>query len=134
MSTIHNVIAVLFLLIIPGLAMAGLKDITGIWGGNHAHLELTQTGGTIEFDCARGTISQKIITNRSGRFVANGTYAPERGGPVRQNAPANDVPVSFIGQIKGQSMTLTIRRRDTKELIGVFALRAGQEGKLVKCK
>jgi hypothetical protein len=134
MSTIPNVIAVLFLLIIPGLAMAGLKDITGIWGGNHVHLEVTQNGATIEFDCARGTISQKIITNRSGRFVADGTYAPERGGPVRQNAQANDVPVSFIGQIKGQSMTLTVRRRDTKELIGVFALRSGQEGKLVKCK
>jgi hypothetical protein len=31
-------------------------------------------------------------------------------------------------------MSLTMRRRDTRKLIGNFALRHGQEGELVKCR
>jgi hypothetical protein len=107
---------------------------TGVWGGKHIRLEVTDTGATVEYDCAHATISQKITTDRSGHFVVNGVYVPEHGGPVRTNEEAANIPVTFSGQVKGKSMILTMRRRDTRKLIGNFALRHGQEGELVKCR
>lgn len=106
----------------------------GIWGGEHIRLHVTPQGGTVEFDCAQGTISQRILVDRRGRFVVEGTYAEEHGGPVRADEQVSSYPVRFTGQIRGKRMTLAVRRRDTKKLIGTFALLYGQEGALVKCR
>jgi hypothetical protein len=32
----------------------------GIWGGKHLKLTLTKDGGTLEYDCAQGTISVAV--------------------------------------------------------------------------
>ena len=106
----------------------------GVWGGKDIRFEVTDAGATVEYDCAHATISQKISPDRSGHFVVNGVYVPEHGGPVRTNEEAANIPVTFSGQVKGKSMILTMRRRDTRKLIGNFALRHGQEGELVKCR
>jgi hypothetical protein len=107
---------------------------SGVWGGEHIRLEATDAGATVEYDCAHANISQKIMPDRSGHFVVNGVYAPEHGGPVRTNDQAVNIPVSFSGQVRGKSMSLTMRRRDTRKLMGRFALRHGQQGELVKCR
>lgn len=106
----------------------------GVWGGEHIRLDVTPPGATVEFDCAQGTISQRIVVDRRGRFVIDGAYVAEHGGPVRMNEQASSLPVRFSGRISGKRMTLTVRRRDTKKLIGTFTLRHGQEGALVKCR
>ena len=106
----------------------------GAWGGKHIRLDVNPQGATVEFDCAQGTISQRIVVDRRGRFVADGAYIEEHGGPVRMNEPANSAPVRFTGQIRGKRMTLTVRRSDRRKLIGTFTLRYGQEGDLVKCR
>jgi len=106
----------------------------GLWGGEHIRLEVTTEGATVEYDCAHGTISQRIVVNSRGRFVVDGAYVAEHGGPVRMNEQAGSVPVRFTGQIRGKRMTLTVRRSDTKKLIGTFTLLYGQESALVKCR
>ena len=107
---------------------------SGLWGGEHISMEVTERHTTIEYDCAHGTIDQRIALDRRGRFDVSGMQVPERGGPVRQNEQPAGYPVRFAGQVNGKRMKLTVRNTATKELIGTFALVYGVEPKLRKCK
>ena len=106
----------------------------GNWGGEHISLELTAQGGTVEFDCAHGVITRKLVLDRSGRFDVPGTYVEERGGPVRSNEQSKEFPVRYTGSIKNGKLRLTITRSDTKKSLGTFTLTHGQEAFLVKCR
>jgi hypothetical protein len=64
---------------------------------------------TIEYDCAQGTIEHGIALDSRGRFNVPGMQVPEPGGPVRQNEQLAGDPVRFSGQVKGQTMELTVR-------------------------
>jgi hypothetical protein len=64
---------------------------------------------TIEYDCAQGTIEHGIALDSRGRFNVPGMQVPEQGGPVRQNEQLAGDPVRFSGQVKGQTMELTVR-------------------------
>ncbi len=63
-----------------------------------------------------------------------GTYLEERGGSVRPGDQWKAITVRYIGQIKGEKMTLVVSRNDTKKLIGKFTLYYGREPYLVKCR
>jgi len=106
----------------------------GSWGGQHISLEVTVDGAIAEYDCAHGTISQKISLDRRGRFNVAGLYAAEHGGPVREGRQAGSVPVQFSGRVNEKRMFLTVRRRGSSQLIGNFTLVFGQEATLVKCR
>ena len=106
----------------------------GNWGGEHISLQLTAQGGTVEFDCAHGTIARKLVLDRSGRFDVPGTYVEEHGGPVRANEQAKEFPVRYTGSVKDGKLKLTITRSDTKKNLGTFTLAHGQEAFLVKCR
>jgi hypothetical protein len=105
----------------------------GSWGGQHISLEVTADGAIAEYDCAHGTISQKISLDRRGRFNVAGTHVAEHGGPVREGRQA-DIPVQFTGRVSEKRMYLTVRRRGSGQLIGSFTLVSGQEASLVKCR
>lgn len=120
---------------LPSDSASQQKELpTGTWGGEHISLELTADGGRVEFDCAHGTLAGKIKLDQQGRFSVKGTYSPEHGGPERESDKANDHPVIYVGQLKGEKLQLTIKRSDNKKLIGTFALTHGQEAFLVKCR
>lgn len=104
------------------------------WGGQHVSLEITSDGGKIEFDCAHGSIEGKVKLNQQGRFSVKGIYAEEHGGPTRQSGKENSYSVVYSGQIKGEKMKLTIKRSDTKKLVGTYTLTRGQEAFIVKCR
>jgi hypothetical protein len=106
----------------------------GTWGGEHIRLEVTAQGGQVEYDCAHGTIDQKIIPDGQGRFDVAGTNVREHGGPVRKDEIAESHPAQFTGQIKGNTMTLTVTESDTKETVGTFSLVYGQQPHIVKCR
>ena len=106
----------------------------GAWGGEHISLEVTADGAITEYDCAHGTISQRISLDRRGRFNVPGTYIAEHGGPVREGQQANSIPVQFNGRVSEKRMHLTVRRRGSRQLIGNFTLVFGQEASLVKCR
>jgi hypothetical protein len=106
----------------------------GFWGGQHSSLEVKPDGAIAEYDCAHGTISRKIILDRQGRFSVAGLYTPEHGGPVRGDQQPNSIPVQFSGRVRGERMSLIVKRRDSGKLIGSFDLVFGQEASLVKCR
>jgi hypothetical protein len=54
----------------------------GVWGGEHIRVEVSDSGADIEFDCARGTISQPLTLDAQGRFKLQGTYKAETPAPA----------------------------------------------------
>src|SRR5215468_5458811 len=44
----------------------------GIWGGQGISLEINDSGADINYDCAHGSISGKIVPDGDGKFVAKG--------------------------------------------------------------
>jgi hypothetical protein len=117
------------------LTNSNMEDArTGTWGGDHISLEVTAEGGQVEYDCAHGTIDQKIVPGARGRFDLRGTHVREHGGPVRRDETPNSHPARFVGEIKGDTMTLTVTESDTKEVVGTFTLVYGQRPHLMKCR
>ena len=106
----------------------------GSWGGKHISLEVTATGGTLDYDCAHGTIDEKIVLDRNGRFRVSGTHVEEHGGPVRLSEKSGGYAVTYIGQVKGGKMKLSILRKDNKKPVGTFTLERGKEAFIVKCR
>ena len=107
------------------------KLIQGNWGGPHAGLVLTASGGNIEFDCASGSIDAPLRTDPTGAFSASGTYAGGHGGPVRQDAPDARQPAQYRGTVSGKRMDLTVSTGD--DTIGTFQLARDGDGPMARC-
>ena len=75
------------------------EDLRGQWGGQHISMEVVDAGAQIEFDCAHGRITEKIVLDREGKFEAKGIYARERPGPQRMDED-NDQPAVYQGSVK----------------------------------
>jgi hypothetical protein len=104
----------------------------GVWGGQHISFEVSINGTKVEYDCAHATIDRPIVLDQNGRFNVPGRQFQERGGPVRQGEQTG-YAVTFSGEVKGKTMTLTVQNSSTKEDIGTFTLVHGAQPKLVKC-
>jgi len=104
-----------------------------VWGGEHIQLKLTKDGGTVQFDCATGTITKPLTVNAQGNFRANGTYTRENPGPItgEGNPAAN---ATYSGSIVGGAMRLHIVAGANKEVVGDFGLVRGESGRVVKCR
>ena len=110
------------------------KLATGVWGGQHIRVEVTDSGADIEFDCAHGTIDQPIVLDGKGKFDVEGKFTTERGGPTRRDQKSNYRLVRYVGQVKEQALALTITDAGTKETIDSFTLTHGSDGRLMKCR
>ena len=128
------------------LSMSGCPDAAvapnpvGVWGGVHVRLEIVNIttsgvpgGGSVEFDCAHGSINSPVTTDKSGRFSAAGVYIQEHGGPIRIGEQVIAYPAIYSGEINGAKMTLTVARTDTTWSIGPFTLERGVTGSVFKC-
>lgn len=111
-----------------------MKVQTGTWGGEHIGLEVTEEGGWVEYDCAHGTIDQKIVADARGSFELRGTHVRERGGPVRKGEPEDSHPAIYQGRIDGDTMTLTVTESDTGQPVGTFTLTLGHQPRIMKCR
>ena len=105
---------------------------TGNWGGQHINIKVTAQSATIEYDCATGMIRGPLAVDRNGNFNLHGTHRPERGGPVRADETSREVPATYTGSIRGNTMTLNLKVADTE--VETFNLEKGKEGELFKCK
>ena len=105
----------------------------GVWGGTGIRLEVDATGATVEYDCAHGTITERMVIDREGRFDVRGTHVREHGGPVRENEEEVAQPARYAGQVDGGSMTLTVMLPDARQTIGRFTLTRGNQGRIRKC-
>jgi hypothetical protein len=93
---------------------------------------ISRTGARLEYDCADSTIDQPIILDAKGKFSAKGSYTPDRGGPRRSAAAAGRA--RYVGEVSADAMKLTVTLESTKEPVGVFTLRRGEDPLLTKCR
>ena len=105
---------------------------TGNWGGQHIKIKVTAQSATIEYDCASGMIKGPLVVDSNGNFNLHGTHRMERGGPVRADETPNDVPATYTGSIRGNTMTFSLKVGDAEA--ETFTLEKGKEGELFKCK
>src|SRR5688572_28736744 len=80
-------------------------SLAGEWGGTHVALRLGPAGGTLEYDCAHGTIGPLAI-GAGGAFTAQGTHTPEAGGPVHEGQVFPKWRTTYSGVVRGDRMTL----------------------------
>jgi hypothetical protein len=114
----------------PDAAQARVAE--GQWGGERVRLEVTDSGATIEFDCAHGKIEEPLTLDSAGRFDTRGTYKVERPGPVREDESDGD-RVRYRGTVSGGTMTLTISPENGEKAIGTFTLERGKKVAIRKC-
>lgn len=119
-----------------GCTMSGAPSsagvpVTGAWGGTHAGLTLTKTGGTIAYDCAHGGLSAPVVPDAAGAFDVAGVHVPEHGGPIRVGEIPDSLPARYVGQLNRDRMTLRVLvGADT---LGPFALQLGVSPQLFRC-
>ena len=107
--------------------------VTGSWGGSHVGLELGPDGGTLDYDCAAGSIDQPLRTGPDGRFTARGTHVPGHGGPEREGYEPPRLPAFYSGEVHGDRMTLNVHIPSTDVRIGPLSLRRGAEATILRC-
>jgi hypothetical protein len=123
----------LFASLVAGCASVPAEPVplAGDWGGVHVGLKLAPGGGTLDYDCAHGTIAP-IVLGPGGSFLADGTHTPEHGGPVREGEVLPTYPTRYSGTVRGDRMTLE-GRVSTGVLLGPFELRRGAEPQIFRC-
>ena len=107
-------------------------NLSGQWGGPHISLRLEGGLGTIEYDCASGTIDGPVSPAPDRHFTAIGTHRPGQGGPVRVGQIFTSVRVTYSGTVEKDRMTLSGRLEDGT-LLGPFTLTRGSQGELLRC-
>ncbi len=105
----------------------------GVWGGANVLMEITDAGAAITYECAHGTIDQRLELDGKGHFDVRGTHTRERGGPVRSGETPDRHPARYTGRVDGKIMTLVVTLTDTKEAIGTFSLTFGERPELHRC-
>jgi hypothetical protein len=105
--------------------------VTGPWGGAHAGLTLTETGGAISYDCAHGGLNAPVVPDAAGSFAVAGVHVREHGGPIRVGEVPDSLPARYVGRVSRDRMTLRVLvGADT---LGPFELRLGATPQLVRC-
>jgi hypothetical protein len=107
--------------------------LTGIWGGDHIALTVTDASTHSEFDCAHGDTQGTLVVNTRNEFDVSGTFVREHGGPIRVGEVPDSHPAVYVGSVTGTKMALTVRLTDSNEVIGTFTLSRGSPGRVVKC-
>jgi hypothetical protein len=105
--------------------------ISGDWGGTHVGLHLTPAGGTLEYDCAHGTIGP-VVPSAGGRFIAEGTHTPEHGGPAREGETLPSRAIRYSGTVAGDRMTIE-GLDESGMALGPYELRRGAQPTIFRC-
>src|SRR6266566_1134642 len=48
------------------------NQMNGVWGGQGVAMDVEDNGATLEFDCAHGKISEKMVADNNGKFRVKG--------------------------------------------------------------
>lgn len=108
----------------------GPMALKGRWGGPSIGVDLEGGLGTVQFDCAAGSIDQPIISG--GAFSVSGSYRPGQAGPVRVGQVFVAKRATYSGTATKTDMTLTVTLEDG-EVLGPFTLKAGAPAELRRC-
>ncbi|HEX9365608.1 MAG TPA: hypothetical protein VF921_03215 [Vicinamibacterales bacterium] len=107
---------------------------TTIWGGDHLEMQITAEGARLEFDCAAGTIDERVSPDAQGAFKVKGTFTPETHGPVRDDAAPRTVKATYAGTIKDEVMSLRLEIEGEEGPGRTFSLVRDQPGNVRKCR
>jgi hypothetical protein len=117
---------------LPPIAQSADESAT-LWGGEHIEIEFTKDGGTVEFDCATGSITKPLTVDAHGKFRASGTFTRERPGPTMRDVnPAT--AATYSGSMVGDTMHLHVEAGANKEVVENYVLARGQAGRVMKCR
>lgn len=105
--------------------------VTGEWGGTHVALRLRPDGGTIEYDCAHGTLDGPLLADANGAFTVAGTHVREHGGPARMGEVLPHEPAVYQGRIRDGRITLEVSTATTA--LGSYTLQKDAPPQLFKC-
>jgi hypothetical protein len=105
----------------------------GTWGGPNVHVEVTEVGARIRFNCAQGIIEGPVAVDSEGRFEAKGTFTAEGMGPRNEDDPPKARPAVYSGVVGEKKMTLTVTVPDDKAEGGTFELTLGESGRIRRC-
>jgi hypothetical protein len=109
------------------------RKMSGLWGGQGISMEVTDSGATLDFDCASGAITETIAPDSAGKFSAKGRFARQRPGPTREDDNSEGEPATYTGVVNGENLTLTITLTKNSEKIGDFTLAHGKTGRIRRC-
>jgi hypothetical protein len=106
----------------------------GVWGGEHIRMGVNNNGADIEFDCARGSISQRLELDDKERFKVPGIYIAETPAPAAVNGgvAASGVKATYTGTLSGSSLRLEVFI-EGQDMPRTFVLVQGDQGHLAKC-
>lgn len=125
-----------------GAAVLGASDCPGViperlpegsWGGQHIGMVVTDTGATIQYDCALGTIAGPLVLDPSGAFRWEGVHYPGHGGPVRIDEPPNAHAAIYTGHATSDRLTLTLQVPDLGMAPQTFTLVRGGSAMVMRC-
>ena len=125
-------------LLAASVLLGGCADLTSYslsiatWGGSHIGIEITASGGTVQYDCAMGRIDGPISV-RDGRFDLPGVHWPGQGGPIGVDTTRVGRPARYLGTVQGDRMTLVVILTDTGETLGIYQLRKGANPNILAC-
>jgi hypothetical protein len=106
----------------------------GVWGGDHIRMEVSDSGADLEFDCATGSISQRLELDENGRFKVQGVYMAQTPAPASVDGGSTELgsKATYTGILSGSSLRLEVlvEGQDTPR---TFVLMRGDEGHLTKC-
>jgi hypothetical protein len=105
----------------------------GTWGGQNIRLDITADGGSLDFSCAHGEISEPFKLDREGHFDVRGTYTPESHGPTRQGAEPVALAAHYWGAVVDEVMNLQIGVDGPPQVSDTYKLTRGRYGKVMKC-
>jgi hypothetical protein len=105
--------------------------VVGEWNGLHASLTLTESGASIEYDCAHGGLRAPVEPDNAGQFTVAGVHFRDHGGPVRIGEVPDSMPAQYVGKVQGDQLTLRVIVG--AETLGPFTLKRGAGSRLLKC-
>jgi hypothetical protein len=108
----------------------GPMALKGMWGGPHIGVDLEGGLGTVQFDCAAGSIDQPIISG--GSFSVPGTYRQGAAGPVRVGQIFTSKRATYSGTATKTTMTMSVTVEDG-EVLGPFDLSLGAPPQVTRC-
>ena len=104
------------------------------WGANGIGLQVKEKVVNIQYACADGEISQKLMINSDGAFSVDGFHMALRGGPTRVDSPPRRQPAHYEGKISGDTMKLKVTLKETGEEIADFTLEKGKNPVIRRCQ
>lgn len=94
---------------------------------------VSDTGATIEYDCAAGKITGPLALDANGEFNWSGIHSPGHGGPSRVDEPPDNRPARYTGTATSSSLRITLTVLDGSIPQQTFTLARGAEPRVFRC-